>query len=231
MAHYLVVAHQTATSPQLVNRLHEIAERDDAAHFTLVVPETPIAHLLLEDVVESREAARAVVAEAERVLRAAGLSLDRAEVGDPSPLTAIEDELRRRADYDAIVISTLRPGASKWLELDVHHRVQRKLALPVIRVCEGGDDAWVGRTTTLAAVPIPPPPPAVLPASDPDLVPGTLASRWPVVVALMFAYLLITGALALGVSRTFFVVDAIAIVVFAILITGVRLMERPRASA
>lgn len=230
MARYMIVAHQTAASPELMERLRDIAARDDAARFTLVVPETPVAHLLLEDVQESQAAARAAADQAERVMREARLPLDRVTIGAASPIAAIEDELRTDDDYDAVVISTLRPGASRWLDLDVHHRIEHRLALPIIHVCEGGDAAWAGRTD-VTEVPIPPPRRLVPPPLDPDDMPPARASRWPIVVALMFAYLLITGGLALGVSRTFFMVDAIAIVVFAIVIAGVRVMERRQVTS
>ena len=62
-------------------------------------------------------------------------------------------------------------------------------------------------------------------------MPPARASRWPIVVTLMFGYLLITGGLALGVNRTFFLVDAIAIMVFAIMIAGVRVMEHRETAA
>lgn len=225
MARYMIVAHQTATSPQLLERLRDIAERDADARFTLLVPETPVAHLLLEDVIESRAAARATAEEAERVMRTADLPLDRVLIGNASPVAAVEDELRVRGDYDAVVVSTLRPGASKWLELDVHHRLQRRLALPVIHVCEGGDGAWAGRSK-VAEVPIPPPARTLAPAAQPRFVPPARASRWPVLIALTVAYLLLTAGLALGVNRAFFLVDAIAIVVFTILLAGVWMMER-----
>ncbi|MDA1001930.1 MAG: hypothetical protein O3B31_01065 [Chloroflexi bacterium] len=104
------------------------------------------------------------------------------------------------------------------------------LALPVIHVCEGGDAAWAGRSA-VADVPIPPPRRVPPPPPDRDLMPPARASRWPIVVTLMFGYLLITGGLALGVNRTFFLVDAIAILVFAIMIAGVRVMEHRETAA
>ena len=45
MSNYLVVAHQTATSPELLRRA-SVADRDSGALFTLLVPATPVVHLL-----------------------------------------------------------------------------------------------------------------------------------------------------------------------------------------
>jgi len=227
MARYMVVAHQTATSPELVARLRDIAERDRKARFTLVVPETHVSHLLVHDITETHAAAQAAADAAERVLRDARITLDLVTIGDASPVVAIEDVLRADPDYDAVVLSTLRPGVSRWLDMDVHHRVEKKFDLPVIHVCEGGDEAWFGRGAPAAVVSIPPPRRERAPEKAPRLVPER-ASRWPIVVALMFVYLSITTGLALGVSRTFFITDAVALAVFAVMIVGVRWMERAR---
>jgi hypothetical protein len=233
MARYMVVAHQTATSPELVDRLRDIASRDGAASFTLIVPETAVEHLLLTDEKESREAAFNVANQARAMYSAANLRLERVAVGASSPTAAVDDELRDHPGYDAVVISTLRPGASRWLDMDVHHRIERKTNLPVIHVCEGGDTAWLGRAASqLKDVPIPPPPPTQRRMPVPLLMrDGERASRWPIVFAVMLVYLVATATLALTVNRTFFVTDAIAIGVFAVLIIGVRVAERTRVAS
>jgi hypothetical protein len=57
----------------------------------------------------------------------------RAEVGDPDPNMAIEDALRM-FPADEIIISTLPPGESKWLEHDVVERTRREVDLPMTHV-------------------------------------------------------------------------------------------------
>jgi hypothetical protein len=57
----------------------------------------------------------------------------RAEVGDPDPNMAIEDALRM-FPADEIVISTLPPGESKWLEHDVVERTRSEVDLPMTHV-------------------------------------------------------------------------------------------------
>jgi nucleotide-binding universal stress UspA family protein len=135
MARYLLVAHQTAASPALLSKVRELIAGDPQSEFGLLVPATPVPHLLTwaegEAVEVAREAAEVARAELERT----GASVSRAVVGDASPLLAIADELRERPDgYDAIVISTLPIGASRWLGLDLPHQAERKFALPVIHV-------------------------------------------------------------------------------------------------
>lgn len=55
------------------------------------------------------------------------------EVGDGRPLQAIDDVLARDT-FDAIVLSTLPPRLSKWLRLDLVHRVRTSFGLPVHHV-------------------------------------------------------------------------------------------------
>jgi hypothetical protein len=46
MARYLVVAHETVTSPELLKVVRGVRERDAEAEFVLLVPATPVRHLL-----------------------------------------------------------------------------------------------------------------------------------------------------------------------------------------
>jgi GABA permease len=64
-------------------------------------------------------------------LREAGVDAD-GEVGDPRPLHAIKDALRER-EVDEIIVSTLHRG-SRWLVMDLPHRVRRSHELPVTHV-------------------------------------------------------------------------------------------------
>ena len=41
-----VFAHETVTNPMLLKQLRKIAEEDQSAEFTLLVPATPVRHLL-----------------------------------------------------------------------------------------------------------------------------------------------------------------------------------------
>jgi hypothetical protein len=136
MSRYLVVAHQTATSPALLDKLQEIAAEDETATFTLLVPATPVQHLLTKSAGEAIALAQHAVSEARALMESNGLRIDDAAVGDASPIEAIADFLRESHSetYDAIVISTLPMGVSRWLKLDVHTRVQNRFHMPVISV-------------------------------------------------------------------------------------------------
>jgi hypothetical protein len=87
----------------------------------------------------------------EEVMRLAGHRLDQAvrvfrnlrtevsgEVGDWTPLLAIEDALRTRR-FDEIILSTLPPGLCRWIRLDMPRRIARRFGLPVSHVVSSVD--------------------------------------------------------------------------------------------
>jgi hypothetical protein len=58
------------------------------------------------------------------------------EVGDRNPIQAIGDVMRGRQGehFDEIIVSTLPPGPSRWLRMDLPHRVEQMYRLPVKHV-------------------------------------------------------------------------------------------------
>lgn len=132
-AHVLVVAHQTAATPGLLDAIRARAERGDAT-FHLVVPRR--AHGL-HRVVDPHEAGER---EAQRVLEHALPKLSEAagsdvtgNLGDAEPLMAIEDAINL-GDFDEIIISTLPQGPSHWLRADVPTRLHRHFPMPITHV-------------------------------------------------------------------------------------------------
>ena len=96
-----------------------------------------MAHLLVPYVTkgESWEIAAKRAGEASALFESKGLNVVRTTVGHSSPLRAIRDELHERpGEWDAIVLSTLPPGVSRWLRRDVYNQAERKFNLPVIHV-------------------------------------------------------------------------------------------------
>jgi hypothetical protein len=135
MARYLIVAHQTAGSPELLERVKELAAGDPAAEFTLLVPATPTGHLLHNwEEGEARQLARRRAEEATRRLSDAGVRVTAARVGSHSPLEAVGDELQARPGYDRIVLSTFPPGVSRWLKGNLPAILNRRTRLPVDHV-------------------------------------------------------------------------------------------------
>ena len=135
IAHYLVVAHQTSTSPELLQRVSELASDDPHTTFTILVPATPVAHLLTWEEGETQTIARNRAEKARTLFEEQGVQVEGTKVGDASPLLAIDDELRAQPQqYDGIVLSTLPAKISRWLRLDVHNQSERKFGIPVIHV-------------------------------------------------------------------------------------------------
>jgi hypothetical protein len=120
----LVVANVTATSEELLEALRERAARD-SCRFTLIVPAPGVGP-------PGREAAEKTLAEALDHFRAAGLQVEGA-IGDHDPIAAVTDKFDPQK-YDEIVISTLPTGVSKWLQVDLPHRIERTTGVPVTHV-------------------------------------------------------------------------------------------------
>ena len=126
MARYLLVAHQTAERPELVDAARELAAQDPHARFTLLVPATPVGDLLTWEEGETKEVARARAQSAAALLQGHGLNLVGVRVGDADPVLAVDDEFLAGRRYDSIIISTLPPGISRWIKMDVVSRLKRK---------------------------------------------------------------------------------------------------------
>lgn len=133
MARYLVVAHRTAKSRELAEKLQEIQAQDPEARFVLLVPAVPPPGWVYEEREVEAQAQREAQA-AKAALEARGIPVEEAKPGDISPLLALEEELQAHpGTYQAIVLATLPPGLSRWLRLDVHTQAER-FGLPVIHV-------------------------------------------------------------------------------------------------
>jgi hypothetical protein len=132
MANVLVVANRTAESPELLEALKQRAAQGDVV-FSLLVPATPHGVAWAADMHSGgSEAGQHMEAAVER-MRAEGLEVTAGKVGDPDPVAAVQDEVNFTT-YDEVVVSTLPGGISKWLKLDLPHRVERATGLPVTHV-------------------------------------------------------------------------------------------------
>ena len=108
------------------------AARGPAA-FTLLVPNTAHGlHRVVDAEDQPDDAAQAVVELALPLLEEASGGPVEAMVGDPEPLSAIQDAVNLRG-FDEIIISTLPTRVSKWLHLDLPSKVAG-LGLPTTMV-------------------------------------------------------------------------------------------------
>ncbi|HVW17299.1 MAG TPA: hypothetical protein VHB30_03535 [Solirubrobacteraceae bacterium] len=132
-ARVLVVAHRTAATPPLIEAVRERAARGPA-RFTLLVPRR--AHGLSEvtDDPEGHGAsdAEAVLALALPHLREAAGGDVEGMIGSHVALDAVQDAVNLHG-FDEIIISTLPRHLSRWLHLDLPHKLNG-LGLPVTTV-------------------------------------------------------------------------------------------------
>lgn len=115
----LVVANVTATSEELLDALRERADRG-ACRFTLVMP-------------ASGAEARERLEQALSRMQDAGLEKVSGSVGDPDPVVAVM-EVWDPMQFDEIMVSTLPTGSSRWLGLDLPHRLEKLTSVPVRHV-------------------------------------------------------------------------------------------------
>lgn len=132
MRRYLVVANQTLGGQPLADKVEKLMAAGPC-RFHLVVPATHPHHHMTWTEGEAVALAKARLEEALFQFRALGAEVD-GVVGDERPVDAVADAIRAGPPYDAIVLSTLPPGLSRWLRQDLPHRLARQFELPVIHV-------------------------------------------------------------------------------------------------
>ena len=126
MRHVLIVANQTLIGSHLHERVEHILAVDPDTRFHIVVPATGA---------NGPDPGRAL-AGARRRLSQAFESLDdigarvTGEVGPAHPVVAVNLAIDRLSP-DLIILSTLPAGASRWLHLDLPHRLHRRFGVPV----------------------------------------------------------------------------------------------------
>jgi hypothetical protein len=142
MRRYLVVAHQTLASAELIEAMQAKSAGGDAA-FHLVVPIYHGDAGLTWTESRDRAVARGRLDEAIERMSGLGIAVT-GEVGSDSPVDAADDVLRRdgHGAFDGIIVSTLPRTISKWLKLDAPTRLARLTRLPV--------DHVVGHASTLS---------------------------------------------------------------------------------
>jgi hypothetical protein len=109
----------------LLDAAGKLAAQDANAKFTLLVPATPVGDLVTWEEGETQEVARSRARSAAEALQRQGINLVSVRVGDADPVLAVDDEYLAGRRYDAIVISTLPPGLSRWIKMDVVSRLRR----------------------------------------------------------------------------------------------------------
>lgn len=140
---YLVVANVTLGSALLEYAVYE-RHLHQPAEFFLLVPATtaqgyPDEHLRAlrgqplappeDNPVGPVATGQARLHRALRSWRAAGIKVS-GQVGQPDPVRAVLAVLSRHP-VDEVLVSTLEPGISRWVRMDLVSRLRRKTGLPV----------------------------------------------------------------------------------------------------
>jgi hypothetical protein len=142
MRRYLVVANQTLGGEELTAKLAECAGAGPC-RFYLVVPVTnteasdrwftgglegvlPGAYKIARTMAGAR-----LQHELER-LREAGVEAD-GEVVEPTPLEAIR-KIANREEVDEVIVSALPRRLSRWIVMDLPHRIRRTTSLPATHI-------------------------------------------------------------------------------------------------
>lgn len=128
MQRYLVVANQTLGGEHLMERLRaSVAAGPCRLH--VLVPASTDPNMWTHEQAHARAAAAERLETALERFRALGVEVS-GEVGDVRPLDAILDVLAREP-FDEVILSTLPPGISRWLRMDLVRRVERAVDIPV----------------------------------------------------------------------------------------------------
>ena len=131
-ARVLVVAHRTAATPALLAAVRERAAKGGAT-FTLLVPKPVhgLDRVADPDDVSTQEARTTLDLALPLLSEAAGSRVE-GMIGVEDPVAAVSDAINTRG-FDEVIVSTLPHRISKWLHLDLPHKVAG-LGLPVTTV-------------------------------------------------------------------------------------------------
>jgi hypothetical protein len=146
MPTYLIVANQTLGGLKLAARLSELtANREESSPVSLqlLVPVTetdgthqwdypPIDRYVPDALELAKTLAQARLEHELQRLTSSGVKAT-GEVTGPDPVDRVK-ALVASGEYEAVVVSTLPKGLSRWLHRDLPHRLSRALDIPVIHV-------------------------------------------------------------------------------------------------
>ena len=128
----LVVAHKTAATKPLLDAVRARAEQGPCT-FTLLVPNAARGlHKVVDPEDQGGGEAQAVIDKAVPLLREVSGSPVEGLVGDADPVAAVADAINLRG-FDEVIVSTLPVRLSRWLRLDLPHKVGG-MGLPVTTV-------------------------------------------------------------------------------------------------
>ncbi|MDH3683862.1 MAG: response regulator [Acidimicrobiia bacterium] len=140
MKQVLVVANRTAIGAHLTQRVYELKQSESGLSVVVVVPATPPSHRGLKVDADGRQVADPYGLErAHRQLSKALAALENVGVtatgwvGPADPMGCVR-QATSEMTFDRIIVSTLPPGSSRWVAMDLPHRISRRYKIPVDHV-------------------------------------------------------------------------------------------------
>jgi hypothetical protein len=145
MRRYLVIANQTLAEREVTQAIRQRLEAGPSSFYVLVpntragdlaarvarsAPIAPAASLTTDE--QATAHARHRLGQLLRDLRGLDAEAD-GDLGDADPVKAVGELLERR-QFDEIILSTLPQPVSRWLGMDLPHRLQRRFGLPVTTI-------------------------------------------------------------------------------------------------
>jgi hypothetical protein len=145
MRRYLVIANQTLAEREVTQAIRQRLEAGPSSFYVLVpntragdlaarvarsAPIAPAASLTTDE--QATAHARHRLGQLLRDLRDLDAEAD-GDLGDADPVKAVGELLERR-QFDEIILSTLPQPVSRWLGMDLPHRLQRRFGLPVTTI-------------------------------------------------------------------------------------------------
>ena len=130
----LVLANRTVEGPELMSRIGKLTRDHEELELLVVSPSIPGSRLQLiaSDTDQARHDAEARLGRSLAALEASGIRAS-GVTGDEDPVQAAIDSLHGFA-ADEVLVSTLPPGRSKWLERGVVDALRDRLTIPVSHV-------------------------------------------------------------------------------------------------
>ena len=129
----LIIANKTLGGDEMLERVRHLNTPAGSASFYLLVPATPVGESSWEAGDYQRRAgvqeARRKLEQGLELISGTGADVD-GEVGESDPIDAVRVLFDRGLSFDRIVLSTFPSGLSRWLRLDVPHRLGRITDLP-----------------------------------------------------------------------------------------------------
>ena len=158
----LLVANQTLGGTELAEHLSALQASDTELSIHLLVPAavigviadpTEMLSLLAVDVEAERRDAEERMHTLLDWLRRGGVTAT-GEITVAQPLLAVATVVRAQ-HFDGVVLSTFPPGVSRWLRMDLAHRVKRVCNLPVTTIINESSQSRPPELTVAQSVPTP----------------------------------------------------------------------------